>query len=163
MLIGLISDTHDNLSNIIKAKERFKQKKVDFVIHCGDISSISTIQYFNGLKVIFVKGNCDYNPESIKKEVEKIKCEYKGEIYKTQLKDKNNTEIAVTHGNNAEILDQLIKSNKYDFILTGHTHKTEDKIIKKTRMLNPGAHKNGENTIMIINTDKKTVETITLK
>ncbi|MBI2647490.1 metallophosphoesterase family protein, partial [Candidatus Woesearchaeota archaeon] len=31
------------------------------------------------------------------------------------------------------------KSNKYDYVLTGHTHIKRDEKIGKTRIINPGA------------------------
>ena len=39
MIIGLISDTHDNIQNIQNAISLFTDKKVSFVIHVGDIVS----------------------------------------------------------------------------------------------------------------------------
>jgi len=36
MLIGIISDTHDNARNLLKAVELFNEKEVGLVIHCGD-------------------------------------------------------------------------------------------------------------------------------
>jgi len=36
MIIGIISDTHDNLPEIEKAVKLFNQKKVGFVLHAGD-------------------------------------------------------------------------------------------------------------------------------
>ena len=38
MLIGVVSDTHNNLLNIDKIIEIFNEKKVESVIHTGDIT-----------------------------------------------------------------------------------------------------------------------------
>ncbi len=45
----------------------------------------------------------------------------------------------VYHGTIPGNLDAAIKSNKYDYILTGHTHVKRDEPIGKTRVINPGA------------------------
>ena len=37
MKIGIIGDTHDNVINVKRAIQLFKRKKVNFVIHTGDI------------------------------------------------------------------------------------------------------------------------------
>ena len=38
MIIGVISDTHNNLRNVKKIIELFNEKKVELVIHTGDIT-----------------------------------------------------------------------------------------------------------------------------
>ena len=43
MTIGIISDTHDNVVNVKKAADKFKEAKVEFVLHCGDIICPLTI------------------------------------------------------------------------------------------------------------------------
>ena len=37
MLVGILSDTHDRLTTLEKALAEFKRRKVDAVIHCGDL------------------------------------------------------------------------------------------------------------------------------
>jgi len=39
MKIGVMSDTHDNLSNLISAVDTFRRLGIDTVIHCGDLNS----------------------------------------------------------------------------------------------------------------------------
>ena len=39
MLLGIVGDTHNNLRNIEKICEIFNSKKVDLVIHTGDIDT----------------------------------------------------------------------------------------------------------------------------
>ena len=37
MKIGIISDTHDHHSNVIKAIRIFNERRVKYVLHAGDI------------------------------------------------------------------------------------------------------------------------------
>ena len=58
-MIGIISDTHENEEAIKKAVKVFKDRNVEFVVHCGDIISPPMLEYFRGLKMKFVFGNND--------------------------------------------------------------------------------------------------------
>lgn len=59
MKIGLISDTHDNIQNILKAVREFKSRCVDIVLHAGDFVSPVAIESFTGIKLVGVLGNND--------------------------------------------------------------------------------------------------------
>ena len=135
-MLGIISDTHENEEAMKKAAAIFKKRNVDFVVHCGDIISPPMPEHFQGLRMKFVFGNDDgeknglinkckeFGFEEIKEELE---FEYKGKKF------------YVYHGTKAKMLDDAIKSNKYDYVLTGHTHIKRDERIGKTRIINPGA------------------------
>ena len=73
MIIGIISDTHDNIPNILKAVNIFKERKANLVLHLGDIVAPATIKFFNGLNMKFIMGNCDGDIDLIKKRIEEIK------------------------------------------------------------------------------------------
>lgn len=49
MLIGIISDTHDNQDKTRKAIELFNSKGVEYVIHAGDYISPFTLKLFKEL------------------------------------------------------------------------------------------------------------------
>ena len=157
-MIGIISDTHDNVANVLKAKEIFKEKGVKLVLHAGDVIAPKTIDFFEGLEVWFVKGNCDGDIPMITKKAEAIGCKYLGEEVEFELEGKK---FCMYHGTNQEKLDELIKSGKYDYVITGHTHETRNEKIGKTRVINPGAHYYiGTNTIATLDIGKDEVEFI---
>ncbi|MEO0083560.1 MAG: YfcE family phosphodiesterase, partial [candidate division WOR-3 bacterium] len=64
-VIGIISDTHDNLPNIKRAVKIFNQRKVSLVIHCGDFVAPFTLLTFKELQcpLTGVFGNCDGEKE----------------------------------------------------------------------------------------------------
>ncbi len=136
-MIGIISDTHDNVENVIRAVKLFKERKVDLVVHCGDIVAPSTVKFFAGIKVKFVKGNCDGDIGLIKKFAEEAGSEFLGEIGEFEHEG---ARFAAYHGVDREILERLINSGKYDYVLTGHTHQKRDDDVGGTRVINPGAH-----------------------
>lgn len=61
MLIGIMSDTHDNLIFTKKAIKLFNSRKVEHVIHAGDYTSPFTLKLFRELKCKYtgIFGNND--------------------------------------------------------------------------------------------------------
>jgi len=163
-MIGLISDTHDNIPNIIKAVEIFKEKNVDFVLHLGDVIAPATIEFFKGLDVRFVKGNCDGDVELLKEKINEINCKFYNVLKKLKYKDKV---LMLFHGKPGDELKELISSGRYDYVIHGHTHKKRDEKIGKTRAVNPGAHylspKQTKHTIAVLDVEKDELEFIEVK
>ena len=54
MLIGIMSDTHDNVPLVKKAIEIFNEKRVGYVIHAGDYTSPFTLKLFKELQCEYV-------------------------------------------------------------------------------------------------------------
>ena len=73
-MIGIISDSHDNLAAIRKAVEFFNKKQVKAVLHAGDIISPFTVREFKELnpKLYFVFGNNDGDRVTLTKKFEEI-------------------------------------------------------------------------------------------
>ncbi len=134
-MIGIISDTHENEDAIKKAVALFKERKVEFAVHCGDIISPPMLEHFTGLKMKFVYGNNDGEVEGLKNKANQLDFEI-GKELEFEYKNKK---FYVYHGTKKEKLDAAIKTNKYDYVLTGHTHIKRDEKIGKTRVINPGA------------------------
>ena len=135
-MIGIISDTHENEEAIKKAVKIFKDKNVEFVVHCGDIISPPMLEHFKGLKMKFVFGNNDGERIGLNNKSKELGWKEVTDEKEFEYKGKK---FYVYHGTKKEILDAAIKSNKYDYVLTGHTHIKRDERISKTRIINPGA------------------------
>ena len=63
MILGVVSDTHNNLKNIDTIISIFNEEEVDLVIHTGDITNSKSLAKFSNLKSEFfaVYGNNDLN------------------------------------------------------------------------------------------------------
>ena len=63
MLIGVVSDTHNNLKNIDQIISLFNDKEIQLVIHTGDIANAKSFDKFSKLNanLIGVYGNNDRN------------------------------------------------------------------------------------------------------
>ena len=59
MLIGVVSDTHNNISNISEIVTIFNKKKVGHVIHTGDVTNSNSLKALSKLDcpLTFVFGN----------------------------------------------------------------------------------------------------------
>jgi hypothetical protein len=136
MKIAIISDSHDNLANLEKALSFIKKEKIEAVIHCGDICSLSTLEEilnnFSG-KFYLSLGNADgdylknlnaqkFSNAKIWQNIGKLAVE--------------NKKIAFSHL--PEIAKELAQSQEYDFVFCGHTHKPWEEKIGQTKMINPG-------------------------
>jgi len=135
-MIGIISDTHDNFTNVMKAVEIFKNNKVEFVIHAGDVISPATVNYFEGLRMKFIFGNCDRDRQGLEERTRAIGGEHYGSVMELKYGVKT---IGVIHGDNASRYDEMLRKG-YDYLIHGDTHIPEDRMINKTRVLCPGGH-----------------------
>jgi len=138
MKIAIIADTHDNVASLKKAVNLIKKEEIKLIIHCGDIFLPDTLK--EGLKsfqgktyIIFSKADADFSgiPEKSFKNLPRSKVWE--EFGKAKLGGKN---IAFCHF--PEIARDLAKSQKYDLVFYGHTHKPWEEKIGKARLVKPG-------------------------
>lgn len=139
MLLGIISDTHDHVKNLLKAINIFNNKKVKYVIHCGDWVSPFTADFCTNInfKILSIFGN---NEGDISRfYTRKIKNKLNIDFFNKCLeKTFDNKKIIAYHGDSNQLLKALIHSQKYDVVFSGHTHDAKIEKIKKTLHINPG-------------------------
>lgn len=138
MLVGLISDTHDNLPMVDRAVARLNEENVCLVLHGGDYVAGFVIPRFGGLKarLIGVLGNNDGDHELLKKRFsENKKLELRGIFAEVKVDD---LRIALVHGGDVELLGSLIDRECFDVVVYGHTHDAKVSRKGKTLVINPG-------------------------
>lgn len=137
MRLGLISDTHNHLENISKALDIFRQKRIETLIHCGDLTSNEIALRLVEFRVICTFGNGDIETGKIKETLEYYSHENFGDIsYQGELAGRK---IAVTHGHISGMVKQMAESGEFDYVFYGHSHRHKEKLIGATRLINPGA------------------------
>ncbi len=160
-MIGVMSDSHDNMDAIRRAVEFFNSKEVELVIHAGDIISPFTIRAFKELScpIKAVTGNNDGDLLSLKKFFEG-----KGEISSFFLSlEMDGVKVAVNHGHYPDILEALIVSGKYDVVICGHTHERVNRKVGNTLVVNPGetcGYLTGKKSVAIVNLRRLQAEII---
>lgn len=134
MLVGIISDTHENMPKIRQAVEIFNREGVSLVIHAGDIISPITAGEWKKLKMPFqaVFGNNDGEKKFWQ---EKIRGWGEITLPPRELEIAGN-KILLLHA--PENLDNFITSKKYPVIIYGHTHLVDIRKQNDTLLLNPG-------------------------
>lgn len=161
MKIGIISDTHNDIEMVTKAIEVFKERKVDLIVHAGDLTSPKIIELFNGMPCRFVLGNCDLDADSIKMKAESLGFGCVGNSCDFMADNKH---ILLFHGNDIPAFRDALSSGKYDYIIKGHTHHFENYTANNTRIINPGSiYREEERTISILDTETDKVEKIKLE
>ncbi len=159
MIIGIISDTHDNMVQIRKAVELFRERRVEHVIHAGDFTSPFTFRILKELTCGFtgIFGNNDGDKLLLHNISE-------GRVFnQPHTFELDGKKIVLIHEHH--IADALADSGHYDLVVYGHTHKPEIKKTGKTLIVNPGEAGSwlyGKSTVAIANLQDMTAEIIGL-
>lgn len=151
MLIGIISDTHDDTIAIRKAVDYFNAEKVSHVLHAGDITSPFTFEIFRDLKCRFtgIFGNNDGDKLLLK---EKSSGSLFNQPHFITIGGKK---IVIMH--EPDLVSALSHSGDFHIIVYGHTHRPDIRKIKDTLVINPGKAARlykGGSTLAILNTAK---------
>jgi putative phosphoesterase len=133
ILVGIISDTHDNRTNIARAVEVFNREGVCLVIHGGDMVAPFTALDFKALNcpMEMVFGNNDGERVGLVNSFKGIGNIMPGpRTFSFQGK-----KFLLMH--ESECLDELINAASADVIVYGHTHHAE---VREGRplIINPG-------------------------
>ncbi|MEM4576293.1 MAG: metallophosphoesterase [Candidatus Nezhaarchaeales archaeon] len=160
MLIGLISDTHDNLPAITEAVKHFNSMRVGLVLHAGDYVAPFTFNAYRELKcrLVGVFGNVDGDRRLLRERFSSLNFKVENEFEEVEVEG---TKIALLHGVHQQIVEALALSGKYDVVVHGHTHVKRLERIGKTLVVNPGetcGYLYGVKSIAILDTATLKVE-----
>ncbi|HAM51366.1 MAG TPA: YfcE family phosphodiesterase [Nitrospiraceae bacterium] len=157
MLIGIISDSHDDMVAIRKTVDILNSEGVFHAIHAGDITSPFTFEVFSeltcGISAIF--GNNDGDKILLK---ERFKGNIHNQPFITTVQGRK---IVVLH--EPDLVDALAESRYFDVVIYGHTHSPDIRKVKDTLVINPGKvarlHK-GESTLALLDVEKMQAEIV---
>lgn len=133
MKIAVISDTHmGEPSSWLDAVYAKWLEPADALIHCGDITSVTTWSYFmQHENLIGVRGNCDWDPQLVD-ELEPMRTVTIGTLT-----------VGVTHGWGPRPQVPVKVAQAFgpdlDLVCYGHTHKRDWSIVEGVQLLNPGS------------------------
>lgn len=151
MLIGVVSDTHNNIKNIKRIISLFNDEDVSSVIHTGDIASEKALDQFSTLnaKLIGVYGNNDRNESGLEGIAKKYSFKFQNPPKSIKILNKK---ITIFH--EPDKIDSFIAENPgVDLILHGHTHRYRNEVKDNTLIFNPGESAGmlkGKNAIGIV-------------
>ena len=157
MKIGILSDTHNNIDKITKAIDFFNLRQVNFVLHAGDFSFVSSAKLFSNLGIPFIAvfGNNDFEVYDLKKTIQLF-----GQIYNPPyIFELSNKTFVLTH----RICNI---SQPFDYMIYGHTHKPHIEETNTGIFINPGevsGRRYGRSTVAILETDTNHIEIFDLE
>jgi len=114
-------------------------------------------------KMIGVFGNNDAEIVLLQKKFSELNAQVYGgfaEIAVAGLK------MALVHGHESNLLNSLINTNFYDFVIHGHTHQDSVHFVGETIVVNPGevcGYLTGKPTIAILETATKNTKIVSLR
>ena len=165
MKIAILSDIHDHIWNLDKAKTLIRIEGCKAVIFCGDMCAPFTTQILTatGLPTYAVWGNVDEDHWAmVKKGGDNFfAATLSQEFNEVVLGGKK---IAFCHY--PKLGSLLAETGYYDAVFHGHTHVTYSKKTGKTLLANPGAvcgivkGRAGLASFMVFDTDKNSLRLV---
>jgi putative phosphoesterase len=165
MEFGIISDIHDNLTNLKKAITALKERNINDLIVCGDFCSPFVVNELGNseMNVYAIFGNNDgdrFNIQKVAANFPQIKIygEFIGDLDTQLVLD--GIKIGVTHY--PFYAHTMIKTGWFDCVFFGHTHKYHKQKFGSSLFMNPGeiAGLFGEASFAIYNTQDQGSEQI---
>jgi uncharacterized protein len=136
MKIGIFSDTHDNLKNITRAIDIFRERKVEALLHAGDFCSPFVFNIIEKIRPVCEKmyavfGNNDGDKLLLTQKAGGL-CVFKDILHEVEL---GGRKIAVMHY--PELAERFYREGSFDLVLYGHNHQA---LLQGTDrlLLNPG-------------------------
>lgn len=162
-LIGLISDTHDNIPAIDKAVKLLNDMGVKLVVHAGDWCAPFSLMRFQSLKcsLVGVFGNVDGDIEKLRERGGALgfRLNWFDEFEVDGLKG------AVLHGVDERIVKALALSGLYRVLVRGHTHRPSVDKVGECVVVNPGeacGYLTGKETLAVLDTRTLEVKLVEL-
>jgi putative phosphoesterase len=170
LLVGVISDTHDNLDAVKRAARIFLERRISLVLHLGDIVAPFTLRAFHeaGIeKLIAAYGNNCGERIGLRETAAGLGYEIHEWPHLVEIGGKK---LLMIHGTGPSektksMIEAFARSGLYDAVLYGHTHEVDNRVIGKTLVLNPGEAcgcLTGKKTVAILDTESMKAEIISL-
>ena len=161
MILGVVSDTHNRVSNVEKIIDIFNSNNVDKVIHTGDITQARTLSRFSRLNcpLLGVFGNNDIQEEGLIETAKENGFDFQEPPFSLEIEGKK---IAIFH--EPEEIENFIKKDpSINLIIHGHTHIYRNEKVDGVRIFNPGESAGilkGRNSVGIVRTEEMTIKRI---
>lgn len=160
MLIGVVADSHGQLTYARAAVRLLESFELELVIHCGDIGSPAIIPLFQQWPTHFVFGNVDIPAAPLEQAIAAAGQFCHGRFGELELAGRK---VAFLHGDDTSRLRETISSGSWDLVCHGHTHVASRQQRGSTLVLNPGAlYRANPHSLAIVELPELAVTAITV-
>ncbi len=140
MLIGVISDTHDDWLAIRRAGNLFRDRGVSAVLHAGDWTSPFSMLKLRralgpGVPIYTVLGNNEGDRLNMASKAVEADVRILGDAGLVELGGRR---IGIYHGTSRLVVEAMARSGIFDVVVYGHTHRVEVSRINGALLVNPG-------------------------
>lgn len=139
MKILVISDSHNNISNLKTAIEIGRRANIKGIVHCGDwddTRAVEAVLAF-GIPLYTILGNADVD-SGLETYLRLNAKKFDPDYLRFEL---GGRKIGVTH----QVRANDPRHDKLDIVFSGHYHSSESKTIDFRKFVRPGALINGIN------------------
>jgi putative phosphoesterase len=164
MLIGVLSDIHDNLDNLRKALAIFKERGVQALIFCGDFCSpipsrVMAGEFQGDVHCVFGNGDGDRFAMLNAANTRYPNLKLHGEYAELEFEG---VKVAVTHY--PFYARALARTGDYQAVFSGHTHEAHEERIVGCLWVNPGdiLGWKGQPSCAVYDTATNSVEMVTI-
>ena len=149
MRIGVVSDTHNHLGNVVRIVSLFNEARVERVVHTGDITQAKTLDAFAALDapLVAVYGNNDQERDSLEAAAARHRIQLVDPPLELEWAGRR---ILVIHDPGA--LDGALAEH-HDVVLHGHNHRHVNERRGRSLIFNPGecaGHLPGANAVGLV-------------
>lgn len=158
-MVGILSDSHDNLDRVRVAVRLFNAAGCDLVIHAGDFVAPFTADELRNLRapVKAVFGNCDGEKAGLSQAFQGL-----GEIREAPLSFSHaGLRFAVVHFDSAAFVQAA--SGLFEIVVFGHTHRPLVELRDGVLLVNPGeagGWLRGKSTVALLDPTARTAEIV---
>lgn len=165
MLVGIISDSHDDVDAIRRVAGLFRNRGVGLVIHAGDWVAPFSAKALrealgDGVKIVGVWGNNEGELLYFQKVASQFGVEIMGYAGSVEVDGKK---IGVYHGTSDLLTEAMIRSGMFDVVVYGHTHRVDVRRVGRALVLNPGelcGCLTGRSTAIVLNVAELKAEVV---
>ena len=146
MVLGVVSDTHNNLRNVERIVDIFNRVQVDRVVHTGDITQAKTLEAMARLEapLVGVFGNNDLERPELEAACRTFRFDFAEGAREFDWASRS---VLMVH----DPLD--IPPGDHSVVLHGHNHRTVLERSERGLVFNPGesaGHMAGHNRVGIV-------------
>lgn len=151
MLVGILSDSHNDHLMAREAMRLFDDLGTSHLIHCGDVGGEAVFDELVGRPLTFVWGNTDCPGNALLAYVELVGLTLPSGAPSTVTLD--GKRFAVFHGHERAFETALVDLD-VDIICHGHTHVARNDTVGGIKIINPGAlHRARRKTVAVFDTE----------